>query len=255
MGVGGTALIVTPYFKEPRAVLERCIESVARQTVATDHLLVADGHPADWIDDLPVRHVKLDRAHGNFGNTPRAIGMLMGVGEGYAGIGLLDADNWVEDDHVEACLAAASRSAPCDYVVTRRRFFRPDGSPMTIPDEPLEDHVDTSCFFFLEGSFAILPIWGTMPQPVSPVCDRVFYSALKARGARRALTKRVTVNYQVTVRSIFEAIGEPPPPEAKDGPDWPGIQAWIDSLDDEALAVAGKRTGFRLVRTQDRASR
>lgn len=249
MSSSANTLIVTPYFREPRALLERCIESVARQTEPADHILVADGHPQQWIDTLPVRHIALDRSHANFGNTPRAIGMLMGIAEGYGAIALLDADNWIEPDHVAACQEAASREPGCDYVITRRRFVRPDGSPMPIAEEPVDRFVDTSCFFFLDGSYATLPLWGTMPHAVSPICDRIFYAALKARGLHAAHTDRVTVNFHVTVRGFFEALGETPPPEAKDGPDFAGMQQWIDSLDDEQLMVASRRAGIPLGRS------
>ena len=36
---------VTPYYKEARDCLERCVASVRRQTVRADHILVADGFP------------------------------------------------------------------------------------------------------------------------------------------------------------------------------------------------------------------
>ena len=42
-------IIITPYAREDQALLERCIDSVRRQTVRTDHFLVADGYPQEWI--------------------------------------------------------------------------------------------------------------------------------------------------------------------------------------------------------------
>jgi cellulose synthase/poly-beta-1,6-N-acetylglucosamine synthase-like glycosyltransferase len=42
--------IITPYYKEERRLIERCMASVRKQTVPTDHFLIADGHPQDWID-------------------------------------------------------------------------------------------------------------------------------------------------------------------------------------------------------------
>jgi hypothetical protein len=42
--------VITRYYKEERRVLERCIDSVRKQTFRTDHFLVADGFPQDWID-------------------------------------------------------------------------------------------------------------------------------------------------------------------------------------------------------------
>jgi hypothetical protein len=178
--------------------------------------------------------------------------MMIGIAEQYDAIALLDADNWYEPDHIETCWNAASTG--CDYVAALRRFCRPDGSIMSVRDEPLDEHVDTSCFFFLEGSFAALPLWGTMPREVSPLCDRIFYAAIKAQGLSRAVTRHVTVNFEVTVRVFFEMLNETPPPEAKAPPDIPAIQAWIDSLDDAALQRASLRAGVMLSRSVPRSS-
>ncbi|SNS05113.1 Glycosyl transferase family 2 [Sphingomonas laterariae] len=244
----GTTLVVTPYHREPRHLIERCVASVAGQTMPVDHILVADGHPQAWIDDLPVRHIRLDRAHANFGNTPRAIGMMLGIAEGYGAIAPLDADNWLDPDHVAECRGAAARVEHCDYVIAGRRFCRPDGSVMPVPEEPIDRHVDTSCFYFLPSSYWLLPLWGTMPNPVSPLCDRVFYHAIRARGLQAAMTERPTVNFNVTVRGFFTELGEEPPPEAKDPPDFGAIQGWIDGLDDRQLADAARRAGVALLR-------
>jgi glycosyltransferase involved in cell wall biosynthesis len=146
--------IVTPYYKEDKPLIERCISSVRRQTFPTDHFVVADGFPQAWIDDARVRHLKLDRAHGDFGNTPRGVGALIAIAEEYSGIGLLDADNWLENHHVEACLAAArAKGMPCDYVIAQRAFRRPDTTIMPVRDEQTIN-VDTNCFFFLRARLA-----------------------------------------------------------------------------------------------------
>jgi hypothetical protein len=50
---GGRYCVVTPYFKEDRAMLKRCMDSVRRQTAKVDHMLVADGFPQDWISTEP----------------------------------------------------------------------------------------------------------------------------------------------------------------------------------------------------------
>jgi hypothetical protein len=224
-------------------VLERCIASVAAQSVAVDHLLVADGHPQDFIDTLDVRHLRLDREHGDFGNTPRAAGMLLGIAEGYDAIGLLDADNWFDPDHVQACLSAA---IDCDYVAARRRFVRPSGELLLIAEDPPDRHVDTSCYLFLPESYSILPVWGLMPRPLSPICDRVFHAAARARGLRRATTDHATVNFTVTVRHFYTMLGETPPPEAKDGADFAAIRRWHDALDAAGRTRLQALLGFTL---------
>ena len=68
-------VFVTPYYKERRELLERCIASAKRQTIRADHILVSDGFPQDWIDQAHVRHLRLDRAHQDHGNTPRGLGI------------------------------------------------------------------------------------------------------------------------------------------------------------------------------------
>ena len=133
-------IVITAYYKEDPALLKRCMASVRGQKVPTEHLLVADGHPQPWIDSEPVRHLRLDRAHADYGNTPRGIGALLAVSEQYPAIMMLDADNWIEPQHVEICLRAAASSPGTDFVIARRLFRRPDGSIMPIPDESGPEH-------------------------------------------------------------------------------------------------------------------
>lgn len=206
---------VTPYYKESRAVLERCMASVRAQTLTCEHLLVSDGHPQEWIDQAGVRHLRLDRSHGDFGNTPRGVGAMMALAEEHDAIFFLDADNWLEPNHVEECLFAA-RSAfadplLCDYVFAKRMFRRPDESLLPIVEEP--DHVDTNCFFFLRGSFHLLPTWITMPKAVSFVGDRIFLSLLNSLQLNGAATRFATVNYLCSWPMMYRNIGEPVPPE------------------------------------------
>jgi cellulose synthase/poly-beta-1,6-N-acetylglucosamine synthase-like glycosyltransferase len=101
--------VITPYYKESRAWLERCLDSVAAQSHPCTHIVVADGHPQDWIDERPVRHLRLDRPHADYGDTPRALGGLMAANEGFDAICFLDADNWYGRHHVLSCLRLAQQ--------------------------------------------------------------------------------------------------------------------------------------------------
>ena len=100
VGTWGVAMakifFVTPYYKEDFKLIKRCLESVKNQSISCDHILIADGFPQKWIDDTGVRHLILDRSHGDAGNTPRGLGALLAIAEEYDGIGFLDADNWLE---------------------------------------------------------------------------------------------------------------------------------------------------------------
>jgi hypothetical protein len=239
--------IVTPYYKEPRALLERCIGSVARQTIQVDHILVADGYPQEWVASVPVRHIRLDRSHGDFGNTPRGIGSMLAIAEQYDGFGLLDADNWLEPDHVEACIRtfnSTSAHEKIDYVIAKRHLRRPDETIIPAQDEPNEEHVDTNCFFFFPPSYYLVPYFGTMPKELSPVCDRIFYQALRARGLKAAVCEIVTVNYHCLWECFYQSIGETPPEGAKPVIDTAKVQAWINAQSPQNVHLIQRLSGI-----------
>lgn len=227
-------IIITPYCKEDREILSRCIESVRKQTVRTDHFLVADGFPQGWIGQMKggVRHLALDKAYADYGNTPRGIGAQLAISDKYDGIGFLDADNWIDENHVEACLESARQAhgdiGGCDYVIARRRFVRPDGS--TLPIEEERNHVDTSCFFLLPGAYFIAPYWNLMPREVAPLCDRIFFEHIRGLALRVAENQMKTVNYLSTWESHYRFLNERPPENAKPNIDSGEIILWMNAL-------------------------
>jgi len=243
--------IVTPYFKESPRTLARCIESVRNQERGTNvgeiaHLLVADGHPQHWVDDLDVRHLKLDRSHGDYGNTPRSIGGQLAASEGYDAIAFLDADNWLDPDHVASCVAVLLGAVePVDYVVARRRLVRDDGSALPIAAAGDEDfgHVDTSCYFLSWSAFHTLARWSVMPKPLSIIGDRIFRLALREAGLKFAAVGHPTVNYLCTWSSFFQAIGEVPPEYAKPNIDIGPASRWWRRLDGRSREVVQRLTG------------
>ena len=236
--------IVTPYHKEPRATLERCIASVRRQTVAADHILVADGFAQDWLDAAPVNHLRLGRCHADFGDTPRGLGALLAIAQQYDAIGFLDADNWYDEDHVEACVAAAAGVPDADAVIARRRFVRYDGSPMNVPDEP--DHVDTSCYWLCEGAFHVAHFW-LMPVVLAPICDRVYYAMIKSRNLTLARVQKTTVNFTCQYEAPYRAIGEAPPPGAKPSVNMTPIFEWVVGLSERRRQLVALQCGVDLV--------
>ena len=236
--------IVTPYCREPRATLGRCIDSVRRQTVGADHLLVADGFPQEWLDGVRVNHLRLGRCHADFGNTPRGLGAMLAIAEHYEAIGFLDADNWYDDNHVEACVAAASGAPEADAVIARRRFVRHDGSVMDISDEP--DHVDTSCFWLHTGALHVAHFW-LMPSQLAPICDRVYYAMIKARQLKLGYVPQATVNYTCQYAALYRALGESPPAGAKANIDVVPICDWLRGLPERERRQVALQCGVDLV--------
>jgi hypothetical protein len=238
-------IVITPYYKEDQSLLRRCIRSVSSQTVRTEHLLVADGHPQDWIDSEPVRHLRLDRAHADFGNTPRGVAALLAASEGYAPIMMLDADNWLEPQHVELCLRAASPQT--DYVVARSVMRRPDESIMPVTAERAPEHVDTSCFVFFPGAYATLAVWALMPRQMSPLGDRIFWASLRSRGLTGvAINDPPTVNYHCLWEIFYRALGETPPAGCKPNIDPKPMYRWWLDLTPREREIATRLAGVSL---------
>jgi predicted O-linked N-acetylglucosamine transferase (SPINDLY family) len=235
-GGGPRVAVVTPYYKERRAWLERCIESVKAQDYPVTHYMVADGFAQDWIDGAGVEHLKLGRGHADYGNTPRALGAQLAVSEGFDAICFLDADNWYAPDHVTRCLEAADSSEEAvDYVVARRNFVRDDGSviPLAYDEDAAaarDGHIDTNCYFLLRGAFHTIPRWNLMPKPLAIVCDRVYRIVLESEKLKRAITDSATVNYLCTWKGPYLAIGETPPAFAKSHVDPTSYMRWWQSL-------------------------
>jgi glycosyltransferase involved in cell wall biosynthesis len=241
--------VVTPYYKEDRSLLLRCMNSVRRQTVKADHILVADGFPQEWLLQQPVRHVALDKPHGDYGDFARGVGALMAVAEKYDAICFLDADNWYDDGHIEACLAAAGEHPDRAYVAAQRRFIRPDGSAVTTgrPAElPRTEHVDTNCYFFLPGSYHFLPRWCTIPRELSQSGDHLFYLSMKLAGVTPAVVPEPTVNYLCMFENIYRLLGEEPPPGAKPMLQWQDLQDWLNRLTPPELDRVRALTGVPL---------
>jgi glycosyltransferase involved in cell wall biosynthesis len=238
-------LVVTPYYKEERFLLERCIASVKKQTIEVDHLLVSDGFPQDWLDFAGVRHIKLDRGHGDYGNTPRGIGAVLAIAEGYDGFCFCDADNWLEQNHIALCLIAARNAGEdCDFVISRRFLRRPDETIMSISDEPIESHVDTNCFFFLPGSYHSLHFFAGIPRELAGIGDRLFYLALKAAQLNVAVVDVPSVNYHCLWAPIYAAAKEEPPAGAKPHIDKQPMTDWLSSRTPRERQVISRMTGL-----------
>jgi len=210
--------VVTPYHTESAAVLRRCRESVRAQTVPCRHILVADGHPSrDLAREVAALHVVMPRAHGDNGNTPRAFGALVAAAEGFDAIAFLDADNWIDPEHL-AVMVAGHRRSGAPLVACKRVFHDIDGAPLAIrePEEELCRHVDTSCWLVFRPAFALLRAW-LMPSALSPVCDRVFlHAALRAGLAITAADWR-GVHFTTRYAGHYAGAGRDPPADAKDG--------------------------------------
>jgi glycosyltransferase involved in cell wall biosynthesis len=208
---GMKVAVVTPYCMESEEVLLRCHQSVLAQSYSCVHFLVADGRPADFTKAWQAVHIALAARHDDNGNTPRAIGSLAAVAQGFDAIAYLDADNWFQPDHI-ASLAALHRKTGAAVCASGRTFHRLDGSLMPIQERgDGAAFVDTSCLFLTREAFRLVSLWALMPKQLSPICDRVFWQAVVKGKISRAQTGLATAAFRTRYAAHYRALREAPP--------------------------------------------
>jgi glycosyltransferase involved in cell wall biosynthesis len=208
--------VITPYLREPLAILRYCHQSVLRQTHPCAHFMVADGHPLDEVSRWSVKHLSLPGPHHDVGNTARGLGALSAMNQGYDAVAFLDADNWYYPDHIESMVDLHRRTGAAVCTATRN-IHRQDGSLMFTDNNECNGitHVDTSCYFVTRAAFELLPIWLMMPGQLGPVGDRVFWRSIVARRIPHAHFSRSTVAFRTRYEAHYASLGEPAPPGAK----------------------------------------
>lgn len=211
--------VITPYHGEPEAMLRQGHESVLAQTCPATHILVSDGPGAAFVKRWQAQAMELPVAARDNGHTPRAIGALAAIRQGFDAIAYLDADNWLHPRHLEHLVRCHLRTG-APVAVSRRTYRRwEDGSPMPFDVDPsLESAtVDTGCYLFTRPAFRFQPLWSLMPKPFTPVGSRVFYNALRESGIPLAFDGAATLNFRSQYLQTYTALGEPPPDIAKTG--------------------------------------
>lgn len=191
--------VITPYYKESVSLLQQCHTSVTNQIVnaSVTHFLIADGYPLDEIKSWHIEHMILPQSHDDNGNTPRGLGSLRAKESGYDFIAYLDADNWFHENHLQSMFdkwLETKSNVICSY----RTYHQINGEEISIEeiDENSFYHVDTSCFFIHKNAFDIIDVWLKMPKRLSPLCDRIFFAAIKWKDHSIAFTKLRTVAFR-----------------------------------------------------------
>ncbi|MEE2760732.1 MAG: glycosyltransferase [Pseudomonadota bacterium] len=208
--------VITPYYKEQIEVLRKCHEGVATQTHPCTHFMIADGNPLEEVDSWPIQHVVLPVAHGDNGGTPRTVGSIMAVNQGFDAIAYLDADNWYYPAHIQTMvtLHQMTGSTVCS---ASRTINRLDGTQMYVDkaENDGDKHVDTSCLFLTSGAFKLAPLWAMMPKELAPNADRIVWSAIRSRQLKHAHSSEPTVAFRTQYTVHYEHVGENPPKGSK----------------------------------------
>ena len=209
--------IITPYYKENIKLIKRCYESCKSQTYKASHFLVSDGFPNPEINNWDVNHIILSEAHNDYGNTPRGIGALSAINQGFNVILFLDADNWFENKHLESVLEMKIANLSFDIISTYRNLVLPSGEIVKSDKVDLEKkHIDTNCMIFFESSFFLLPFWTTMTKELSVIGDRIMFKRFKDNNLKIGFTEQKTVNYRTNFKVHYLKNEINPPKDSKE---------------------------------------
>jgi hypothetical protein len=217
--------VITPYYKEPRSKLERCMRSVAAQDYPVTHFMIADGYPSPYVMEADVKHIMLPEPHRDNGNTPRGIGAISALNQGYEAFAFLDADNMYLPNHVSSLVAAIEASG-AHVAVSGRKIVLLDGTPVPgrDPEDEAGTHVDTSAYFITNKAAFLLPMWAMMDQPTSPCCDRVMLAAIKHLNVPYVATGLETMVFESNYGIHYRMAGRPEPAKVNDI-DFPSVLA------------------------------
>lgn len=206
--------VITPYYRESTEVLLRCIRSVREQTHEVHHICIADGEPNDGVLFTGITHIVIPNSR-DVGTTPRNVGMLVAMAQEVDAMAFLDADCWIEPDHIQS-MVQAMQANDAPVVTSPRNLRRPDGSLLG-KDTESDGLVfnDTNCVLIRRDAFPLLDAWFFAPRELSLVHDRVFWKRVVESGVRCARTDKPTVNYTTTFAAHYLQHGEDPPDNAK----------------------------------------
>ena len=206
--------VVTPYYKESVQVLNNCRASVMKQTYSdVQHYMVSDGHPQPNFACLP-NHIALPRCD-DYGDTPRLVGCAVADAQGADAILLLDADCWLDPDHVER-MVSTMLAKDVSVVTCPRKLWRMDGTYMGVDKESDGERFnDTNCYLVRRDAFHLFRAWGLKDKKLAIVDDRVFWATVHHHGVSMARSKKATVNYPTSFAFHYTERDEPVPDGAK----------------------------------------
>lgn len=207
--------VITPYFKEDDDVLSRCRESVSNQTYhSVTHYFVSDGFPNPLIDTWDdCIHLKVPN-HNDFGDTPRIIGAMSANTAGYDFIMFLDADNYIDENHVTMMVNAAVENQ-ANLVTASRNIILDDEVVGKCPEVDGLNFCDTNCFFFHKSAIMLLAHMGFKRKEFAIIGDRVLWDAVKNSNCVRVHITEPTVYYQSSFAFHYQYFGKEIPDDSK----------------------------------------
>lgn len=210
--------VVTPYYQEDVDILNRCHDSVIKQTHEdTQHFMVADGHPNYTIKSWKkTQHIILPNRHNDAGATPRALGAISAFSQGYDAVAFLDVDNTFDNVHIETLVNLLPGH---DLVTATRRICNRDGECLyeDFTESDGEVFCDTNCLVLSKNCLYLMSHW-IVPPEYHLWSDRNFWAAICQSPLSKIHCSIPTVNYYTRWAWHYQHAGQVPPDDS----------VWID---------------------------
>lgn len=190
--------VITPTWMRHEVLLERCIPSVAAQTLPVEHVVVSDGPDPvlrNLLAGVDVVYAEVDQHHEdavNVGARARNRGLEVASGDLIA---YLDDDNAFRPEHVERLAAALETHPDRDFAYSR--MFRHGLGDEIGAEPPQHGRVDSS--ILMQRRYTHLR-FGWWPVPSAYHVDWELVQAWVRAGARWVFVPEVTVDYYYTPR-------------------------------------------------------
>lgn len=185
--------VITPTWQRHDLLLERCIPSVAAQTVPVEHVVVSDGPDPELRELLAGVDVVYAEVHEhaddpcNYGARARNRGLEVATGDLIA---YLDDDNAFMPRHVEVLANALTEHPDRDFAYSK--MFRHGLGDVIGAEPPEHGRVDSSTLMHRFGGQDKFGLW---PVPAPYAVDWEFVKAWILAGATWVFVPEVTVDY------------------------------------------------------------
>lgn len=185
--------VITPTWQRHDLLVERCIPSVAAQTVPVEHVVVSDGPDPilrELLANAPVVYAEVaEHADDpcNYGARARNRGLEVAKGDLIA---YLDDDNAFRPDHVEKLAAALTGNPDADFAYTQ--MFRHGLGDIVGSEPPQYGTIDSSILMHHCGAPGQFGLW---PVPSPYEVDWELVKTWLEAGARWVFVPGVSVDY------------------------------------------------------------
>lgn len=191
--------VISPTWQRHQILLDRCIPSVAAQTVPVEHVVVSDGPDPELqalLAGVDVVYAEVDEHYDDpvkVGARARNRGLEVATGDLVA---YLDDDNAFRPHHIQTLAAALEANPDRDFAYSR--MYRHGLGDEIGAEPPQHGRVDSSILMSRADTHLKFGLW---PVPSEYCVDWQLVQAWVLAGATWVFVPEVTVDYYYTPRS------------------------------------------------------